>query len=199
MKLTLSLALITAGIAVLFTSFVGSGSASEAAEINPVEADAVLTPAQVKSDLALAEEAFERVHPGYTRYATDAEMRRAWAAIISKAEAEGGMPLGDFSLAVYGALTNIRCDHTKAELPRSMRAARKGRSLYLPLRWEWIEGRGIVGDLSAKRSTPSRATSQWMATPNGHGAAGSAKAASSWVGALIILALSFGMCLRSPH
>ena len=144
MKLTLSLALVAAGGAVLFTSFVGGQAPSEAAELNPVEAGAVLTPEQVKSDLALAEEAFERVHPGYTRYASDAEMRSAWAAIVTKAQDDGGMPLGDFYLEVNRALTTIRCDHTKAELPRSMRDARKGQPLYLPLRWEWIEGRGII-------------------------------------------------------
>lgn len=144
MKFTFSLALITAGIAVLFTTLVGGEAPSEAAELNPVDAGAVLTPAQVKSDLALAEEAFERVHPGYTRYASQDEMQSAWASIVSKAEADGGMPLGDFYLEVNQALTTIRCDHTKAELPRSMRNARKGQPLYLPLRWEWIEGRGLI-------------------------------------------------------
>lgn len=144
MKLTMSLALVAAGGAVVLTSFVGGEAPSKAAELDPVEASAVLSPEQVKSDVALAEEAFERVHPGYTRYASDAEMKDAWASIVSKAEANGGMPLGDFYLEVNRALTTIRCDHTKAELPRSMRKAREGQPLYLPLRWEWIKGRGII-------------------------------------------------------
>lgn len=56
---------------------------------------------------------------------------------------------GYFYLEVNQVLTTIRCDHTKAELPRSLRKAREGQSLYLPLRWEWIEGRGVIESAAA--------------------------------------------------
>ncbi len=110
----------------------------------PLAADAVMTPAQVRADVALAKEAFERVHPGYTRYATEVEMDAKWQAIIDQAEAQGGMSLPEFYLASELALVAVRCDHTKAELPRSLRDARKGQPLYLPMRWEVLEGRAII-------------------------------------------------------
>ncbi|MEM6857207.1 MAG: S41 family peptidase [Pseudomonadota bacterium] len=144
MKLSLSLAAISAGAIFLFTAFSSSEAQYEGAKMSHVPADAVLTPEQVARDLALAEEAFSRVHPGYTRYASEQDMASAWAAIRQEAEAGSGMALGDFYLAVNYALTTIRCDHTKAELPRSMRTQRKGQPLYLPVRWEWIEGRALI-------------------------------------------------------
>jgi len=110
----------------------------------PIAAQERLTIEQVRSDVALAKEAFERVHPGYTRYATKAEMDAAWQAIIDTAVAEDGMGLAEFYLASELALVGIRCDHTKAELPRSLREARSGKQLYLPARWTMIEGRAIV-------------------------------------------------------
>ncbi|MEM7689010.1 MAG: S41 family peptidase [Pseudomonadota bacterium] len=144
MKLALSLAVLAAGATLFFSAFSGSEARDQPAKMSHVSADAVLTPEQVSRDLALAEEAFSRVHPGYTRYASAQDMASAWAAIQMQADANSGMPLGDFYLAVNGALTTIRCDHTKAELPRSIRAQRKGQPLYLPLRWEWIEGRALI-------------------------------------------------------
>ncbi|MEL7447059.1 MAG: S41 family peptidase, partial [Pseudomonadota bacterium] len=124
----------------------GCDAAAEGAPqlIPPLAADARMTPVQVHQDVALAKEAFERVHPGYTRYATKAEMDSQWQAIIDRAETQDGMTLSEFYLASELALVAIRCDHTKAELPRSLRAAREGVPLYLPLRWKVIDGRAIV-------------------------------------------------------
>ncbi|MEM7702621.1 MAG: S41 family peptidase [Pseudomonadota bacterium] len=144
MKFALSLAAIAAGGALLFTAFSGSEAQDQLAKMNHVPADAVLTPQQVMRDLELAEEAFSRVHPGYTRYTSAQDMASAWAALQAEADAREGMPLGDFYLAVNRTLTMIRCDHTKAELPRSIRIQRKGKPLYLPVRWEWIEGRALI-------------------------------------------------------
>ena len=110
----------------------------------PAAAQDTLTPEQVREDVALAKEAFERVHPGYTRYATLDEMNGEWQSIIDKAEAKGGMSLPEFYLASEKALVAIRCDHTKAELPRSLRNERAGKPLYIPARWSYIDGRAIV-------------------------------------------------------
>jgi len=120
--------LLTFAIATISLTFTGCDIAAKE-EISPptyVAADAVLTPAQVRSDIELAKEAFSRVHPGYTRYATEQEMDDAWQAVIVQAEAQGGMTLPEFYLAAELVLVQIRCDHTKAELPRSLRDARKG-------------------------------------------------------------------------
>jgi len=103
-----------------------------------------LTPAQVRADIVLAESAYARVHPGYTRYASTDEMRAAWQQIVDQAEAGGGLSLGDFYLAVERALVTIRCDHTKAELPKALRVKREAEPVYLPFRWQLIEERGIV-------------------------------------------------------
>ncbi|GAA0470954.1 S41 family peptidase [Parasphingorhabdus litoris] len=108
------------------------------------DAATMLTPAQVASDVALAEQAYERIHPGYTRY-TDAEtLKEAWAAIAAKAVAQKGMTIGDFYLEIQKALTLIRCDHTKAELPNQLAKERNITPVYLPLRWTLIEDRAIV-------------------------------------------------------
>lgn len=103
-----------------------------------------MTVEQVRADVALAEEAYSRVHPAYTRYASIHEMSAAWSKIIETAEVEGGLPLGDFYLAVEEALVTIRCDHTKAELPQTIASERKVGRFYLPFRWDLIDGRGFV-------------------------------------------------------
>lgn len=131
-------------VAAALTASACDADASEPQIAPPLAADAVMTPDQVRADVALAKEAFERVHPGYTRYATKAEMDAKWQAIIDQADAKGGMSLPEFYLASELALVAIRCDHTKAELPRSLRAVRKDMPLYLPMRWRMIEGRALI-------------------------------------------------------
>lgn len=106
----------------------------------------MLTPEQVASDIALAEEAYSRVHPGYTRYADADDLAAAWQQIIAYAEARDGMSVGELYIGVSRVLATIRCDHTKAELPDDIAAYRNERPVYLPLRWEVIEGRGLVAD-----------------------------------------------------
>ena len=103
-----------------------------------------LTPTQISADIALAEEAYSRIHPGYTRYASAEQMAGAWDQLEARALATNGMSVGDFYLGVEKVLTEIRCDHTKAELSKSLIDARKKTRVYLPIRWSLIEGRGIV-------------------------------------------------------
>ncbi|MEM9500974.1 MAG: S41 family peptidase [Pseudomonadota bacterium] len=129
--------------------FVAVPSLPAAAQAQPAPAGSLaaeerMSVEQVRRDIALAEEAYSRIHPGYTRYASAEEMKQAWASVVAQAEAQGGMTLPEFYLATELVLTRIRCDHTKAELPRSLRKARKGQPLYLPFRWDLIEGRGII-------------------------------------------------------
>ncbi len=104
----------------------------------------VLSAKQVRRDVELARDVYSRVHPGYARYASVAEMDQAWAAIIAQAEAQGSMTLPEFYLAVELALTLIRCDHTKAELPELLANARKTDPVYLPFLWNLIDGRGVI-------------------------------------------------------
>lgn len=104
----------------------------------------MLTPAQAASDIKLLKEAYERIHPGYTRYATRAEMDAGWADLAARAEINDGISTGDFYIGIQSVLTRIRCDHTKAELPKSLIEARKINPVYLPFRWSVVEGRGLI-------------------------------------------------------
>ncbi len=108
------------------------------------DATTILTPTQVASDVALAEEAYERIHPGYIRYTDPETLKAAWAAITTKAATQKGMTIGDFYLEIQNVLTLIRCDHTKAELPSQLAKERNVTPVYLPLRWTLIEDRAIV-------------------------------------------------------
>jgi len=102
----------------------------------------ILSYAQIKSDLDLAKEAYSRIHPGYTRYAAPEKLDAAWREIESSAQ--NGLSVGAFYLAMQKTLTQIRCDHTKAELPKSLINIRKNNPVYLPIRWNLVEGRGLI-------------------------------------------------------
>ena len=104
----------------------------------------VLTAAEIAEDIAIAQEAYERIHPGYTRFTSAEAMQGSWQTLIERADANQGMTLGDFYVESNRVLTGIRCDHTKAELPDVMAEARKTVPVYLPMRWELIDGRGFV-------------------------------------------------------
>ena len=119
-------------------------TAALAQKADAKSSDDKLSVEQIKSDIALAEEAYTRIHPGYTRYATAADMQAAWDRLEAAAIAENGMSLGDFYLGVQKILTDIRCDHTKAELPKTLIEKRKTSPVYLPIRWNLVEGRGLV-------------------------------------------------------
>ncbi|MEO0606708.1 MAG: S41 family peptidase [Pseudomonadota bacterium] len=131
-----------------FRTLALSGAVLAALFIAPASADApaqrTLTPEQIASDIALAEEVYERIHPGYTRFTSAETLRGAWQSLLDEAEADQGMTLGDFYVEANRVLAQIRCDHTKAELPDELAELRKSEPVYLPLRWEMIDGRGFV-------------------------------------------------------
>lgn len=104
----------------------------------------VLTVEQVARDIALAEEVYQRIHPGYTRYADPSDLREAWQLVVSEAVQNDGLSVGDLYLDTSAVLAQIRCDHTKAELPDALAETRNTDPVYLPMRWEMIEGRGFV-------------------------------------------------------
>ncbi|MFK7888100.1 MAG: S41 family peptidase, partial [Gammaproteobacteria bacterium] len=103
-----------------------------------------LSPPQVTRDIELAQEAFERVHPGYDRYTDETVLDAAWQAIIADAITASGMSTEALYLRVQGVLALMRCGHTKAELPAALARARRIDPVYLPLRFELVEGRAIV-------------------------------------------------------
>ena len=107
-------------------------------------ASTMLTAAQVEQDISIARDAYERIHPGYTRYTNEAELTAAWEAVVERVRQRNGITLGDFYLEVQKVLTLIRCDHTKAELPTAMSNDRNVTPVYLPFHWTLIENRAIV-------------------------------------------------------
>lgn len=104
----------------------------------------VLTAEQVERDVSLARAAYQDIHPGYDRFTPAAEIDAAWQSLIDHAIGADGTETADLYLDISETLTKIRCDHTKAELPISIKASRKTDPVYLPLRWEIIEGRAII-------------------------------------------------------
>ncbi|MEL6323563.1 MAG: S41 family peptidase, partial [Pseudomonadota bacterium] len=110
------------------------GAASAANDL--IEAEAL------QADIALAKEALERIHPGYNRFTSKAALDAAWAD-LTKAAADG-MTRDAFYLGLSHILADIRCDHTKAELPTDMRDARDAAPSYLPVRYRIIDGRFMI-------------------------------------------------------
>lgn len=99
---------------------------------------------QVARDVALAQDAFERVHPGYDRYTSAQTLSKAWHAITADARIAGSMDQTELYLRLQGVLALMRCDHTKAELPQALAAARRTDPVYLPLRFELVDDQAIV-------------------------------------------------------
>ncbi len=105
-----------------------------------------LTIEQVVQDVSLAKKAYNRIHPGYDRYTNRQDLNLAWNNIIEQAKQNNGSTVSQLYLDIQKVLTEIRCDHTKAELPKSLRQERETRPMYLPFRWKVIEDKAIVTD-----------------------------------------------------
>lgn len=106
--------------------------------------DLPLSPAQISTDVTLAKDAYTRIHPGYSRYTSVDTLEGAWEAINVKANAQNGLSLGEFYIEVQSVLSQMRCDHTKAELPRSIAKDRNITPVYLPVIWRVIQGRALI-------------------------------------------------------
>jgi len=118
--------------------FASAPAYAQEAQSRFLQTDAVL------ADIDLAEEAYARIHPGYTRYASEEDMASAWDALRTSASDAGGLSVAELYLGVQDVLVGIRCDHTKAELPRPLADERKTQPVYLPIGWRWVEDRAII-------------------------------------------------------
>ena len=134
--------LMTSLAVVIGTSAPLLAQSSTAQDMRPQ--DRILTPIQISTDIALARETYERIHPGYTRYISQSALDTAWDAINLKAESKAGLSLGSLYIEVQNVLAQIRCDHTKTELPRAIAKDRNITPVYLPLAWRVVEGRAII-------------------------------------------------------
>ena len=102
-------------------------------------AEKLLEPSAVAEDLALARETLERIHPGYDRYTTRDELDALWDEIGSDPDPRRWQ---DLFVDLSRVLAAIRCDHTKAELPKAAVEARKTAPVYLPFRFRLFEDDG---------------------------------------------------------
>lgn len=102
--------------------------------------DPPLSAAQSAHDIALLRRALDTIHPGFTRYATKAEVDAAFARLAASA------PTSTLALhrEIARLLASIHCDHSKPELPDAIQAWRHANASHLPLRFRLIEGRMIV-------------------------------------------------------
>ena len=103
-----------------------------------------LSAEQVAEDVALARRTYETVHPGYDRYTPADALGAAWDQVVTDAERADGMGIGEFYVRLSAVLAEIRCDHTKAELSPAQVERRESSPVYLPIRWDVVEGRGII-------------------------------------------------------
>ena len=108
--------------------------------------DRQLTAKQIETDINIAKDTYERIHPGYTRYTSKAELDDAWNEILLEAQTQNGLTLGEFYISVQDVLADIRCDHTKAELPRSISKDRDITPVYLPFIWQVVQGRALISN-----------------------------------------------------
>lgn len=97
---------------------------------------------ETTEDLALARETLERLHPGYDRYTDRSLLNAQWDALFQAAE--DGADLRELYLGLSGLLADIRCDHTKAELPDRIEQSRETEPVYLPFRMRLFDGRMFV-------------------------------------------------------
>ncbi len=106
--------------------------------------DQWLTMQQVLADVELAQTAYQRVHPGYDRYTTSKQLNDSWGRIKHQAKQNNGMSVSDFYLQLSETLAMIRCDHSKAELPKSLADDREVTPVYLPFKWQYIENQVVI-------------------------------------------------------
>ena len=92
-------------------------------------------------DVALLKHALQTVHPGYKRYISEARLAGAWAELEAQTAQNELEPL-PFYAAVSKLLATLRCDHTKAELPESLKEIKKRR--FLPFRFRLFNQRMFV-------------------------------------------------------
>ncbi|MDJ0908834.1 MAG: S41 family peptidase [Woeseiaceae bacterium] len=110
-----------------------------------------LTEEAVREDIALARDALETIHPVYGRrdlYNLDA----AWEKLEARA---GGMDDVELYVRLSSLTEQLRCDHTKLELPERLQSARRVTASFFPFRADVFGDSDIV--LSATAGSGFRA------------------------------------------
>ncbi len=105
---------------------------------------AMLSVADVVRDVELARASLVHLHPGYTRYTSRAELDAAWGAIVRDARDNDGMSAARLYSRVQRVLAEIRCNHTKAELPPALKGWLDETAVFFPFRWQFVGGRAVI-------------------------------------------------------
>ncbi len=111
--------------------------------------NATLTAEQVNEDVAILKEALTTLHPGYGRYTSESHMRAFWDRL--ETQQQEGSDVSTLYTEVSRALAELRCDHTKAELPKTIADYRKEQPTYLPFHAIVQDGRMFVRFSGDKR------------------------------------------------
>jgi len=97
-----------------------------------VAAETYISADAARADIALVKQALIDIHPGYDRYADPGELDELWDAL--EAGVSNGISDRVLYLELSRLLTEIRCDHTKAELPASLEQSRTNTPSFFPFR-----------------------------------------------------------------
>ncbi|MEM6267031.1 MAG: S41 family peptidase, partial [Pseudomonadota bacterium] len=108
----------------------------------PLPRDTRLAVDVALAELDLTKRALETLHPGYTRYTSAETLDALWEE--ARADVSQTPSRGRLYLAISRVLAAIRCDHTKAELPKDFEASRDQQPVYLPFRFKIFDDRIFV-------------------------------------------------------
>ncbi len=99
--------------------------------------------ADALADVVLLERVLNVLHPGLDRYSPQAELDAGMERL--RRAVSGGTTDGQMYLEISRFLELIRCDHTKAEYPESLRTWRELNPSFLPIQTRIIGERLFVG------------------------------------------------------
>lgn len=119
----------------------GSPSHASAAPERPISGPDAL------ADVALLERVLSVLHPGLDRYTPLAEIEAGFQTL--RDSVREGSTDGAMFLQISRQLERIRCDHTKAEYPDSLRSWRESNPSFLPVHTRIIGERLFVGASAA--------------------------------------------------
>ena len=129
----------------------------------PVYAPRTIAPADLATDLRSLRRALSEVHAGWDRYTP----RRVLDSAFARLERRAAQPMTDmdFYHDVALLLAQLRCDHTKAELPKALAQYRTDVPTFLPVRVRIFGERIFVAtDGGLARGTEIRAINGIPAT-----------------------------------
>ncbi|MEO1729345.1 MAG: S41 family peptidase [Pseudomonadota bacterium] len=139
----LACALSAGGLAAPNAALAQDSTTAQAAQVaTSSPRDDLLSAGQIREELSITRLALEQIHPGYTRYTQQSVFDALWDEV--EAELLANPTRGNLYLQISRVLATIRCDHTKAELPKDFEAARQSEPLYLPIRYAIFDGRMFV-------------------------------------------------------